>query len=91
MISFGISSFKYCLSIRLLREVGCMGFTYFEELKWKIFFPQNVLSHRFLCFSSFFFFKDEMNFIVVNRVEDVLRAAFDDESPGMAQAISSKL
>nr|XP_058967636.1 lon protease homolog 2, peroxisomal-like [Pocillopora verrucosa] len=35
--------------------------------------------------------KDEMNFILVNRVEDVLRAAFDDESPGMAQAISSKL
>lgn len=35
--------------------------------------------------------KDEMDFILVNRVEDVLRAAFDDESPGMAQAISSKL
>ena len=32
-----------------------------------------------------------MNFILVNRVEDVLRAAFDDEFPGIAQAISSKL
>ncbi|XP_078365085.1 lon protease homolog 2, peroxisomal-like [Oculina patagonica] len=35
--------------------------------------------------------KDEMNFILANRVEDVLRAAFDDEFPGMAQATSSKL
>ena len=36
------------------------------------------------------FFQDEMDFILANRVEDVLRAAFDDEFPGMAQAISSK-
>lgn len=35
--------------------------------------------------------KDEMTFILANRVEDVLRAAFDDEFPGMAQATSSKL
>lgn len=47
-----------------------------------------IISYAFLLS---FFFKDEVNFIVVNRVEDVLRAAFDDESPGMAQAISSKL
>lgn len=47
-----------------------------------------IISYAFLLS---FFSKDEMNFIVVNRVEDVLRAAFDDESPGMAQAISSKL
>ena len=32
-----------------------------------------------------------MTFIMANRVEDVLRAAFDDEFPGMAQATSSKL
>ena len=32
-----------------------------------------------------------MTFILANRVEDVLRAAFDDEFPGMAQATSSKL
>lgn len=31
-----------------------------------------------------------MEFILANRVEDVLRAAFDDEFPGMAQAVSSK-
>jgi len=34
--------------------------------------------------------KDEMDFILANRVEDVLRAAFDDEFPGVAQATSSK-
>ncbi|XP_068694451.1 lon protease homolog 2, peroxisomal-like [Montipora foliosa] len=34
--------------------------------------------------------KGDMDFILANRVEDVLRAAFDDEFPGMAQAISSK-
>ena len=32
-----------------------------------------------------------MDFITVNRVEEVLGAAFDDESPGMAEAFSSKL
>lgn len=32
-----------------------------------------------------------MTFIMANRVEEVLRAAFDDEFPGMAQATSSKL
>lgn len=31
-----------------------------------------------------------MEFILANRVEDVLRAVFDDEFPGMAQAVSSK-
>ncbi|XP_029184451.2 lon protease homolog 2, peroxisomal-like [Acropora muricata] len=35
--------------------------------------------------------KEEMDFVLANRVEDVLRAAFDDEFPGMAQATSSKL
>ena len=32
-----------------------------------------------------------MDFVLANRVEDVLRAAFDDEFPGMAQGTSSKL
>ena len=31
-----------------------------------------------------------MDFILANKVEDVLRAAFDDEFPEMPQAISSK-
>ncbi|XP_074617101.1 lon protease homolog 2, peroxisomal-like isoform X1 [Acropora palmata] len=35
--------------------------------------------------------KEEMDFVLANRVEDVLRAAFDDEFPGMAHATSSKL
>ena len=38
----------------------------------------------------FGFFQGDMEFILANRVEDVLRAAFDDEFPGMAQAIGSK-
>ena len=37
------------------------------------------------------FHQEEMDFVLANRVEDVLRAAFDDEFPGMAQATSSKL
>ena len=37
-----------------------------------------------------FIHKDEMDFIWANRVEDVLRAAFDDEFPGIPQAVSSK-
>lgn len=46
-----------------------------------------------LCYVYFCFVfdQDEMTFIMANRVEDVLRAAFDDEFPGMAQATSSKL
>lgn len=32
-----------------------------------------------------------MDFILANKVEDVLRAAFDDEFPGMPQAVSNKL
>ncbi|XP_073234258.1 lon protease homolog 2, peroxisomal-like isoform X1 [Porites lutea] len=34
--------------------------------------------------------KNEMDFILANKVEDVLRAAFDDEFPGMPQAVGSK-
>ena len=37
------------------------------------------------------FHQEEMDFVLANRVEDVLRAAFDDEFPGIAQATSSKL
>ena len=40
--------------------------------------------------SSFYFNKGEMDFIFANRVEDVLRAAFDDEFSGIPQAVSSK-
>jgi len=47
-----------------------------------------VYVNEYFCFV---FHQDEMTFIMANRVEDVLRAAFDDEFPGMAQATSSKL
>lgn len=38
----------------------------------------------------FFSYQDKMDFILANRVEDVLRAAFDDEFPGIPQAVSGK-
>lgn len=50
-----------------------------------------VLHKHILIKCIFAFHQDEMTFILANRVEDVLRAAFDDEFPGMAQATSSKL
>lgn len=47
-----------------------------------------VYVNEYFCFV---FHQDDMTFIMANRVEEVLRAAFDDEFPGMAQATSSKL
>ena len=55
---------------------------------WWCYFAQAYL---YQVYFFFVFHQDEMTFILANRVEDVLRAAFDDEFPGMAQATSSKL